>query len=214
MADLHSVVQPEATSALQALSTATILCVPHDAVRRTAVAHPALAEALWRDCMVDASILAQWVVNVGRRDARARIAHVLCEVALRVGAAPAKGEIIFPFPVTQTQLADVTGLTAVHVNRTLQGLRAEGLADVKGNARPGIVRGPGITEFTFRAVEDLEIDEDGNPTVETITILVSGPNGSIEIVLGSEGIAGQAVGSGDVMVEPVGPSTSRVTFIE
>jgi len=77
-----------------------------------------------------------------------------------------------------------------------------------------VVRGPGITEFTFRAVEDLEIDEDGNPTVETITILVSGPNGSIEIVLGSEGIAGQAVGSGDVMVEPVGPSTSRVTFIE
>src|SRR5690606_14433150 len=77
-----------------------------------------------------------------------------------------------------------------------------------------VVRGPGITEFTFRAVEDLEIDEGGNPTVETITILGSGPNGSIEIVLGSEGIAGQAVGSGDVMVEPVGPSTSRVTFIE
>jgi CRP-like cAMP-binding protein len=136
MADLHSVVQPEATSALQALSTATILRIPHDAVRRTAARYPAVAEALWRDCMVDASILSQWVVNVGRRDAKARIAHVLCEVALRVGAAPAKGEIMFPFPVTQTQLADVTGLTAVHVNRTLQCLRSEHLADVRHtNAR-------------------------------------------------------------------------------
>lgn len=135
MADLHSVVQPEATSALQALSTATIVRIPHEAVRRTTAAYPALAEALWRDCMVDASILAQWVVNVGRRDAKARIAHLLCEVALRAGVAPAKGEIMFPFPVTQMQLADVTGMTAVHVNRSLQRLRQEGLADVRRDVR-------------------------------------------------------------------------------
>ena len=127
MADLHSVVQPEATSALSALSTATILRIPHGHFREAAAAYPALAEALWRDCMVDASILAQWVVNVGRRDARARIAHVLCEMAVRLGAAPAKGEIMFPFPVTQAQRAYVTGLTAVHTNRTLQSLRKDGL---------------------------------------------------------------------------------------
>ena len=135
MADLHSVVQPEATSALQALSTATILRIPHSAVRHTAAAFPAIAEALWRDCMVDAAVLAQWVVNVGRRDAKSRIAHLLCEVATRVGVAPADGEVMFPFPVTQMQLADVTGLTPVHVNRTLQALRREGLADVRYNAR-------------------------------------------------------------------------------
>ena len=135
MADLHSVVQPEATSALQALSTATVLRIPHRAVRETAAAFPAIAEALWRDCMVDAAVLAQWIVNVGRRDAKCRIAHLLCEMATRLGAAPAEGEIMFPFPITQTQLADVTGLTAVHVNRTLQSLRREGLADLKHNAR-------------------------------------------------------------------------------
>jgi CRP-like cAMP-binding protein len=134
MADLHSVVQPEATSALQALSTATIIRIPHSQFRATAAAYPAVAEALWRDCMVDASILAQWVVNLGRRDARARIAHVLCEMAVRLGVAPAKGEIMFPFPVTQTQLGDVTGLTAVHVNRMIQSLRREGLADIRHNA--------------------------------------------------------------------------------
>ena len=135
MADLHSVVQPAATSALQALSTATILRIPHTAVRTTAAAFPAIAEAFWRDCMVDAAVLAQWIVNVGRRDAKSRIAHLLCEVAMRLGVAPAKGEILFPFPVTQNQLADVTGLTPVHVNRTLQALRREGLADIRHNAR-------------------------------------------------------------------------------
>lgn len=135
MADLHSVVQPEATSALQALSTATILRIPHDAVRSTAAAFPAIAEALWRDCMVDSAVLAQWVVNIGRRDAKSRIAHLICEIATRLGVVSAKGEIMFPFAVTQSQLADATGLTPVHVNRTLQVMRKEGLVEIRRNAR-------------------------------------------------------------------------------
>jgi CRP-like cAMP-binding protein len=134
MADLHSVVQPTGTSALQALSIATILRVPHAALRAATGHYPALAEALWRDCMVDASILSQWVINVGRRDAKERLAHLLCEIAVRLHAAPAKGQIMFPFAVTQQQLADATGLTAVHVNRTLQAMRREDLAHVCGLA--------------------------------------------------------------------------------
>ena len=134
MADLHSVVQPKAGSALQALSIATILRVPHVELRAVAARYPAIAEALWRDCMVDASVLSQWVVNVGRRDAKERIAHLLCEMAVRLHVAPAEGEIVFPFGVTQAQLADATGLTSVHVNRTLQAMRREGLADICGKA--------------------------------------------------------------------------------
>lgn len=134
MADLHSVVQPTTASALQALSIATIIRVPHAALRAATSRYPALAEALWRDCMVDASILAQWVVNVGRRDAKERIAHLLCEMATRLKVAPAKGEIVFPFSVTQAQLADATGLTSVHVNRTLQSLKRDGLAEISHHA--------------------------------------------------------------------------------
>lgn len=134
MADLHSVVQPKAVSALQALSIATILKVPHAELRAIAADYPAIAEALWRDCMVDASVLSQWVINVGRRDARERIAHLLCEMAIRLHVAPAEGEIVFPFAVTQSQLADATGLTSVHVNRTLQAMRRAGLADICGKA--------------------------------------------------------------------------------
>jgi CRP-like cAMP-binding protein len=127
MPDLHSVVQPTATSALQALSTTTILRVPHSALREIAAAYPAVAEALWRDCMVDSMILAQWVVNVGRRDAKTRIGHLLCEMACRYGAAPRGGKIVFLLPMTQAQLADATGLTAVHVNRSLKWLAASGV---------------------------------------------------------------------------------------
>lgn len=132
MADLHSVVQPTTTSALQALSVSTILKIPHSAIRAIAARYPAVAEALWRDCMVDSTVLAEWVVNVGRRNARMRIAHIFCEVATRLGLAPARGDIVFDFPVTQSQLADATGLTSVHVNRTLMGLRADKVMSMQG----------------------------------------------------------------------------------
>lgn len=129
MCDLHSVVQPVATSALQALSIATIVRVPHAAIRTVATEYPAVAEAFWRDCEVDAAILAEWVVNVGRRDGRTRIAHLLCEMATRLADRPTANDFVFDFPVTQMQLADATAMTAVHVNRTLQTLRADGLIE-------------------------------------------------------------------------------------
>src|SRR3954452_6255498 len=128
MCDLHSVVLPVATSALQALSPTTIVRIPHVEIRSLAARYPALAEAFWRDCVVDAAILAEWVVNVGRRDARERIAHLICEMGVRIaGAAAGAREVLFDLPVTQTHLADATGMTTVHVNRTLQSLRADGL---------------------------------------------------------------------------------------
>jgi CRP-like cAMP-binding protein len=131
MANLQSVVEPRATSALQALSTTTILRVPHQALREMTAKYPALAEALWRDCMVDGAVLAQWVVNVGRRSAEARIAHLLCETATRYRRGGERQALEFEFPLTQYQIGDATGLTSVHVNRTLRG----GLKDLVSLAR-------------------------------------------------------------------------------
>lgn len=126
MPDLHSLVQPTATSALQALTASTLLQVPHASLRAAAAHHPAIAEAFWRDCMVDAMMLGQWVVNVGRRDARSRLAHLLCEMAYRYNVPREGGQAIFRLPLTQAQLADATGLTPVHINRTLKKLREIG----------------------------------------------------------------------------------------
>jgi CRP-like cAMP-binding protein len=131
MVDLHSVVAPEAASALQALAVTTILRVPHGALRDAARRHPAIAEAFWRECVIDAAVLAEWVVNLGRRDARSRLAHLLCEIACRTEGAGRRAGSSFEFPATQAHIADMLGLTPVHVNRTLQGLKKEQVVTVQ-----------------------------------------------------------------------------------
>jgi CRP-like cAMP-binding protein len=117
---------------LQALSVTTILRVPHEALRDAARRYPAIAEAFWRECVVDSAVLSEWVVNVGRRDAKSRLAHLVCEIACRVVGPGEKSRFDFPFLATQTHLADMTGLTAVHVNRSLRALRDDKVADVRG----------------------------------------------------------------------------------
>jgi CRP-like cAMP-binding protein len=67
------------------------------------------------------------VVNVGRRDSRSRVGHLLCEIGLRLQLAGLSDGRRYSMPMTQEQLADAAGLTAVHVNRVLKQLVAEGL---------------------------------------------------------------------------------------
>jgi CRP-like cAMP-binding protein len=133
MADLHSAVRPVGVGGMSAVCETTILRVPHAAIRALAARYPAVAEAFWRDCMLDAAVLMQWVVNVGRRDAQTRLAHILCEMAIRSGR---DREILldYAFPVTQEQLADAAALTNVHVNRCLRKLRERGIATVREGA--------------------------------------------------------------------------------
>jgi len=132
MCDLHSLVAPKVSWALQALSATVILRVPHRELRQLARTYPAIAEAFWRDCAVDASVLSQWVVNVGRRDAECRLAHLFCEMAVRMERAGLGTRAAFRIEATQSQLGDALGLTPVHINRTFQALRAKGLIATEG----------------------------------------------------------------------------------
>ena len=77
-------------------------------------------------CQVDASIFREWIANVSRRSASAALAHLLCEFGVRLEAAGLGEKLRYELPMTQEQLADCTGLTAVHVNRTLKKLEASG----------------------------------------------------------------------------------------
>ena len=133
MCDLHSLVAPRAGWALQALSPTAILRIPHAQLLDLARAFPNIAEAFWRDCSVDASVLSQWVVNVGRRDARSRLAHLLCEMAVRLENAGLGTREAFRLQATQFQLGDTLGLTPVHVNRTVRALRDMGLVTIRGH---------------------------------------------------------------------------------
>jgi len=132
MCDLHSLVAPKVGWALQALSPTTIMRVPHVQLMQVARSYPKVAEAFWRDCSVDASILSQWVVNVGRRDARSRLAHLICEMAIRLENAGLGTRYSFRLQASQSQLADALGMTSVHVNRTVRALREAELVIMNG----------------------------------------------------------------------------------
>lgn len=113
---------------VQMLARAELAEIPIAAFQRVALERPNVARAIHVTTLIEASMLREWVLNVGRRDSRSRIAHLLCEIALRLEAhnvvRPDHGYIL---PMTQEQLADATGLTSVHVNRVLKGLETEGL---------------------------------------------------------------------------------------
>lgn len=127
MADLHSVVAPETSWALHATTPTKIARIPHKALRDLSERFPSLALAFWRDCVVDASILAQWTLNLSRKDAAARLAHLFSEMRYRYAAVGALRNGSFPFPITQTTLADALGLTPVHLNRILKRLREQSI---------------------------------------------------------------------------------------
>lgn len=111
----------------QSLTGVRIAVIARSALLELADAHPSIALALWADAGANASILAEWLLNIGRRDARSRIAHLLCEVKLRQEGMSHPSNACASWLMTQEQLGDATGLTSIHVNRTIQGLRREGL---------------------------------------------------------------------------------------
>jgi len=112
---------------VQALTRLEAIDVDRAALQQLAQARPNVGKALWIDSLIEASIHREWVLNVGRRDARQRIAHLLCEFVLRMRHAGLDQETNREFPMTLEQLADAVGLTSVHVNRTLKALAAEGV---------------------------------------------------------------------------------------
>jgi CRP-like cAMP-binding protein len=125
--DLEGALLNVADHNVQALTRCEIATVPTEALRTLVDTHPRLARAMWVDTLIDASIFREWIMNVGRRDARERLAHIFCEFALRLEVAGLGSTDGYELPMTQEQLADASGMTAVHVNRTLKGLDAEGL---------------------------------------------------------------------------------------
>ena len=112
---------------IQLLTDATVAVIPRLAIRDLVLGEPGIARAFWVDSLIDASIFREWVVNVGRRNSRARVAHILCEIFLRLQAAGLVRGQRYLLPMTQEQLADAVGLTSVHVNRVLKQLAEEGL---------------------------------------------------------------------------------------
>jgi CRP-like cAMP-binding protein len=125
--DLQNIFLDISDHAVQMLTRGTVADIPRDQLQQLVLTRPQIGRAVIQLTLVEASILREWVVNVGRRDARERIAHILCEFAVRLESRGLTTYEGFELPMTQEQLADATGLTSVHVNRVLKGLEADGL---------------------------------------------------------------------------------------
>lgn len=117
---------------LGALTPTVVAFIPHAAVLEVTAAYPEISHLFWRDTLVDGAVLREWLASVGRRSAHQRIAHLICEVYVRLRAVGLADGPSFELPVTQAELADALGLSSVHVNRVLQDLRQDGLISYRG----------------------------------------------------------------------------------
>ena len=115
---------------ITAMSDTTCVLIPADEMERLLTEHGQITKAMWWSTMVDSAILREWIVDHGSRDSRERIAHLICELLIRYRVVSGTTDDAIPFPLTQEELAQATGMTPVHVNRMLQQLRQEGLIEM------------------------------------------------------------------------------------
>jgi CRP-like cAMP-binding protein len=114
---------------VEALVQSQVALIPMEAIVALAFERPKVGFAMWYDTLVDESVFREWIANVGRRDARTAMAHLFCELALRLKVAGLGMQTDYEMPLTQEQLADCLGLTPVHVNRTMKLLESEKLIE-------------------------------------------------------------------------------------
>jgi CRP-like cAMP-binding protein len=130
--DMHSFVLGRLDHSMTSITPCRMAPISHNAMQEIVNAHPRIALAFWREAMIEAAIFRDWVVNLGQRPAYERVAHAFCELACRLDAVGQLHDNSFRFPVTQEELGQAVGFTAVHVNRVLQRLRADGLVTHEG----------------------------------------------------------------------------------
>lgn len=131
-ADLHSFTLKRLDHSVMALTPCRIALAPHDRIERVMTEHPHLARMFWFMTNVDAAIHREWVLSLGRRSAISRTAHLFCELRVRLGVVGLADETGYQLSLTQADLAECLGLTSVHINRTLKGLRQRGLVEFRG----------------------------------------------------------------------------------
>lgn len=113
------------------LSAGAVAVLPRERADALFASHPAIADAFWSLALAENSILTEWAASMGRRSALQRVAHLLCELLLRLTVVGKADGHSYDLPLTQEHIADTLGLTSVHINRTLRSLRSMELATVQ-----------------------------------------------------------------------------------
>ena len=130
--DLHGFVLKRVDHGVRALTDCLIAEAPHDRLRRLTEQHPHLTRLLWLETVVDAAVHREWLLALGRQEALERTALLVCEVYTRLEAVGLARDGAFRFPIIQAEIADLLGMSAVHVNRTLKVMREAGWLEWSG----------------------------------------------------------------------------------
>jgi CRP-like cAMP-binding protein len=125
--DIHGVVLGRVEQELVALSACEVAALPHREVRTLSLSSPALLRTFALQGAIDHSIQAAWIQALGSKRGPAKVAHIFCEMQLRLGVVGLATRMGFPLPLSQQELADYSGMTHVHLNRCLKELREAGL---------------------------------------------------------------------------------------
>lgn len=130
LCDPHIFIFEEMDHSIRALGDARVAAIPKQVILDLTDRYPALARGFWWSALVDEAISREWLVNVAKRDSYTRMAHLFCEMWLRMCQVGLATNGTFDLPLTQEQLGDTLGITPIHVNRVLQRMRAEGLVSL------------------------------------------------------------------------------------
>jgi CRP-like cAMP-binding protein len=130
-ADLHGFTLKRLDHDLMTLTPSRIAVVPHPALLAITERHPHLTRLYWLTTNIDAAIHREWALSLGRRSAISRMANLFCELQVRFEVVGLSEGGRYGLDLTQAELAEVLGITAVHVNRTLMQLRAQGLVEFR-----------------------------------------------------------------------------------
>ena len=130
--DLHSLLMKQMDHGVVALTDCTVAYAHHSRLIALTEQHAHLARLLWLDTIIDAAIHRQWLAAMGRRSGLGHLAHLVCELYLRLQAVGQAGNLAFDLPLPQTVLGDALGLSPVHVSRLITELRNEGVVQWSG----------------------------------------------------------------------------------
>jgi CRP-like cAMP-binding protein len=131
--DLQSLHLEVLDNSLGTITPCSVGFITHEALDKLCERHYRIAKAFWRENLIEGAIFREWMTSIGQREAYPRIAHLLCEMLVRLRAVGLVNGYSCNWPITQAEIGDALGITTVHVNRVLQEMRANSLIELKGN---------------------------------------------------------------------------------
>lgn len=166
--DLHVAILGSMDHAICALTPCTIVEIPRSTIDDLTQNYPRITRALWWATLVDEGILREWLVSMGQRPSDKQLAHLLCELLLRMQVVGRATENSYFLPLTQEELGDTLGISTVHVNRVLQQMREDGLIKLQGRTLtiPDVEKFKQFAEFNpnylhIRDTKDIPVSDAG-----------------------------------------------------